>query len=41
MAGQDPTIISIKPEHIDGWLNPDPNNLEVLFAIFDDKRHPY
>ena len=40
-AGHDRTIINIKPEHVDAWLNPDPNNLEALFAIFDDKRHPY
>jgi len=26
---------------VDAWLNPDPNNLDALFAIFDDKRHPY
>ncbi|OUL25899.1 hypothetical protein BV378_14275 [Nostoc sp. RF31YmG] len=40
-AGHDRTIINIKPEHIDAWLNPDPNNLAALYAIFDDKRHPY
>lgn len=40
-AGHDRTIINIKPEHVDAWLNPDPNNLDELFAIFDDKRHPY
>jgi putative SOS response-associated peptidase YedK len=40
-AGHDRTIINIKPEHIDAWLNPDPNNLAALYAIFDDKQHPY
>ncbi|MGE8220956.1 MAG: SOS response-associated peptidase family protein [Stenotrophomonas acidaminiphila] len=40
-AGHDRTIINIKPEHIDAWLNPDPANLQALYAIFDDKRHPY
>ena len=40
-AGHDRTIINIRPEHVDAWLNPDPNNLDALFAIFDDKRHPY
>lgn len=40
-AGHDRTIINIQPEHLDGWLNPDPDNLEALYAIFDDKRHPY
>jgi len=40
-AGHDRTIINIKPEHLDAWLNPDPANLAALYAIFDDKRHPY
>jgi putative SOS response-associated peptidase YedK len=40
-AGHDRTIVNIKPEHIEAWLNPDPNNLEALFAIFDDRRHPF
>ena len=40
-AGHDRTIINIKPEHVDAWLNPDPANLGALYAIFDDKRHPY
>jgi len=40
-VGHDRTIINIKPEHIDAWLNPDPANLQALQAIFDDKRHPF
>jgi len=40
-AGHDRTIINIKPEHVDAWLNPDPSDLSALYAIFDDKRHPY
>lgn len=40
-AGHDRTIINIKPEHIEAWLNPDPANLQALYAIFDDKRHPF
>jgi len=40
-AGHDRTIINIKPEHVGAWLNPDPSNLAALYAIFDDKRHPY
>ncbi len=40
-VGHDRTIINIKPEHIDAWLNPDPNNLQALYDIFDDKQHPY
>lgn len=39
--GHDRTIINIKPEHVDAWLNPDPHNLDALFAMFDDRRHPY
>ena len=40
-AGHDRTIINIKPEHVDAWLSPDPGNLAALYAIFDDKQHPY
>ena len=40
-AGHDRTIINIKPEHIDAWLKPDPANLQGLYAIFDDRQHPY
>lgn len=40
-AGHDRTIINIKPEHLDAWLNPVPGNLDALYAIFDDKQHPY
>ncbi|WP_425521511.1 SOS response-associated peptidase family protein, partial [Xanthomonas phaseoli] len=40
-VGHDRTIINIKPEHVDAWLNPDPANLQALQAIFDDKRHPF
>ncbi len=40
-AGHDRTIINIKPEHIEAWLNPDPADLKALYAIFDDKRHPF
>ena len=40
-AGHDRTIINIKPEYVDAWLKPDANNLDALFAIFDDRRHPY
>ncbi len=40
-AGHDRTIINIKPEHVDAWLNPDPANLAALYGIFDDKRHPF
>ena len=40
-AGHDRTIINLRPEHVDAWLNPDPANLAALQAIFDDKPHPY
>lgn len=39
--GHDRTIINLKREHVDAWLNPDPNNLQALFDIMDDKQHPY
>lgn len=39
-AGHDRTIINIKPEHVDAWLNPQ-GDLAAMQAIFDDKRHPY
>ncbi|MFI8573511.1 SOS response-associated peptidase family protein [Stenotrophomonas bentonitica] len=40
-AGHDQTIINIKPEHVDAWLNPNPADLGALYAIFDDKRPPF
>lgn len=40
-AGHDRTVINIKPEHVDAWLNPDPSRLDAMQAILDDKRHPY
>ncbi len=39
-AGHDRTIINIKPEHIDAWLNP-AGDLAALQAIFDDRQHPF
>lgn len=39
-AGHDRTIINIKPEHVDAWLNPQ-GDTAAMQAIFDDKRHPY
>lgn len=40
-AGHDRTIINIKPEHMEAWLHPEPQDLAGLYEIFDDKRHPY
>ncbi len=34
-AGHDRCIIPIKPENVDAWLNPDPSNLEAMYAILD------
>jgi len=40
-AGHDRCIIPIRPENIDAWLNPDPRNLDALYAILDDRETPY
>ena len=40
-AGHDRCIIPIKPEYIDVWLNPDPNDLDALDDILDDRERPY
>lgn len=40
-AGHDRTIINIKPEHVDAWLRPDARDLASIYAIFDDKQHPF
>lgn len=40
-AGHDRCIVPIKPEHVDAWLNADPNNLAALYAILDDRERPY
>jgi len=40
-AGHDRTIINIKPEHVDTWLNPTSGDLQVIFDVFDDKRRPF
>ncbi len=40
-AGHDRCIIPIKPEHVDAWLNPDPQDLHALYAILDDRARPY
>ena len=41
IAGHDRCIIQIKPEYVDAWLNPEPNQLYALQAIFDDKPRPF
>lgn len=40
-AGHDRTIINLKRENVDRWLNPDPKNLDALDAIMDDVHRPY
>lgn len=39
-AGHDRTIINLKPEHLDAWLDPQ-GDIAAMHALFDDKRHPY
>lgn len=39
-AGHDRTIINIKPEHVEAWLNP-AGDLAAMETIFDDKQHPF
>lgn len=40
-AGHDRTVVNIQPQHVDAWLKPDPQDLDRLQAVLDDKRHPY
>lgn len=40
-AGHDRCIVPIRPEHIDAWLNPKPNDLAALHAILNDRERPY
>lgn len=35
--GQDRSIVPIKPEHVDAWLDPEANDLAALYAILDDR----
>lgn len=40
-AGHDRTIINIQPQHVDAWLSPERNDLQLMYDIFDNRRHPY
>ena len=40
-AGHDRCIVSIKPETIDAWLNPNPKDLGALHDVLDDRDQPY
>ncbi len=36
-AGHDRCIVPIRREHLDSWLNPDPQDLAALYRILDDR----
>ena len=40
-AGHDRCIVPLRMENVDAWLNPDPGNLAVQYAILDDRERPY
>jgi putative SOS response-associated peptidase YedK len=40
-AGHDRCVIPIKPEHVGAWLSPNPNNLDAMRAILDDRARPF
>jgi putative SOS response-associated peptidase YedK len=40
-AGHDRMIINLKPEHLEVWLQPAGQSLEVLEAILGDHQTPY
>jgi putative SOS response-associated peptidase YedK len=40
-AGHDRCIIPIRPDNLDAWLQPDPQNLSSSQAILDDRERPY
>lgn len=40
-AGHDRCIIPLKRENVDAWLDPDPNDLDSLYDILDDRERPY
>ena len=40
-AGHDRCIIPIKPANVDAWLDPDPGDLDAMYAILDDRDRPY
>lgn len=39
-AGHDRTVINLKPEHVDAWLDPQ-GDRAAMQAILDDVRHPF
>jgi putative SOS response-associated peptidase YedK len=40
-AGHDRCIVSIKPENVDRWLQPNPERLDEQMAILEDPVRPY
>jgi putative SOS response-associated peptidase YedK len=40
-AGHDRCIVPIKPENVEAWLNPNPSNLDALYAILNDRDRFY
>ncbi|MBS0432717.1 MAG: SOS response-associated peptidase family protein [Proteobacteria bacterium] len=40
-AGHDRCLVSIKPEHLDAWLDPEPQDPQALHAILDDRDRPH
>lgn len=40
-AGHDRTIINLKRENVEQWLQPQKYGLEAMDAVMDDKQHPY
>lgn len=40
-AGHDRCVIAIRPENLNGWLQPDPHNLASSYAILDDPVDAY
>lgn len=39
-AGHDRCVVSIRPRHLDAWLDPDAHDLPALHAILDDQDQP-
>lgn len=40
-VGHDRTVINLKSEWLDTWLNPDPNHMDALRQAMDDPQRPY
>lgn len=40
-AGHDRCIIPLKRAHIEAWLDPDPQQLDALYAILEDRERPF